>query len=194
MLYVVRHGKTGWNDKKRTMGCMDIPLCDEGIEQSKELRDKLEGINLDLIICSPLTRAKETAKIINEDKNVEMKIENKIVERSMGDLECSKYPSYEENERVWSLEENTSDYYVEPMQKFKDRVYSFLDELVEQYKDKDILLVTHGGVTALINCYFNNSLDEGPLTEKFLNNGGVASYELKKSKRLILKQEEKIEG
>lgn len=194
MLYVVRHGKTGWNDKKRTMGCMDIPLCDEGIEQSKELKDKLEKINIDLIICSPLTRAKETANIINEDKNVEIKIENKIVERSMGDLECSNYPSYEENERIWSLEENTDDYYIEPMVNFKNRIYNYLDKLVEQYNDKDVLLVTHGGVTALINCYFNNSLEEGSITNKFLENGVIESYNMKKGKRLILKPEEKIEG
>lgn len=194
MLYVVRHGKTGWNDKKRTMGCMDIPLCDEGIEQAKELKDKLEKINIDLIICSPLTRAKETANIINEDKNVEIKIENKIVERSMGDLECSNYPSYEENERIWSLEENTDDYYIEPMVNFKNRIYNYLDKLVEQYNDKDVLLVTHGGVTALINCYFNNSLEEGSITNKFLENGVIESYNMKKGKRLILKPEEKIEG
>ena len=42
MLYVVRHGETGFDDEKRTMGCMDIPLNNIGIKQAKELKEKLE--------------------------------------------------------------------------------------------------------------------------------------------------------
>ena len=71
MLYVVRHGKTDWNDKRITMGCMDIPLCKEGIEESEKMREELEDVNIDLIYTSPLTRAKETATIINKSKNKE---------------------------------------------------------------------------------------------------------------------------
>ena len=189
MLYVVRHGKTGWNEKKITMGCMDIPLCDEGIKQAEFLRDKLEDTNIELIITSPLTRTRETAYIINEKKNIEIIIENKLAERSMGNLEFRSYPSYEENERIWSLEENTNDYCIEPMQDFKNRVYNCIDRIIEEYGDKDVLIVTHGGVSALINCYFNNNLEEGSLSNKFLKNGEVANYNIEKTKRLILKVE-----
>lgn len=178
MLYVVRHGKTDWNNKRITMGCMDMPLCKEGIEEAECLRDKFVDINIDLIITSPLTRAKETAYIINEKKDIEVIKENKLAERSMGNLEFRPYPTYEENERIWSIEENSSDYSVEPMQDFKNRVFNCMDRIVEEYQDKDILIVTHGGVTALIDCYFNNSLEEGPITTKFLNNSEYKTYDV----------------
>ena len=34
------------------------------------------------------------------------------------------------------------------------RVYHFLDEITEKYKNKKILLVTHGGTSVPIKCYF----------------------------------------
>lgn len=184
MLYVVRHGKTDMNIKRRTMGCLDewnnktFNLCEEGIEESIILRDKLEDTNIDLIITSPLTRARETAYIINEKKDIEIIKENKLAERSMGNLEFRPYPTYEENERIWSIEENTNDYGIEPMQEFKDRIYNCMDRIVDEYQDKDILIVTHGGVTALIDCYFNNSLEEGSITTKFLNNSEYKTYDV----------------
>ncbi len=40
------------------------------------------------------------------------------------------------------------------MNDFCNRVYKFLDDIVEKYRDKKILLVTHGGVSVPIKCYF----------------------------------------
>lgn len=35
MLYIMRHGKTEWNKKKKLQGRTDIPLCQEGIEMAE---------------------------------------------------------------------------------------------------------------------------------------------------------------
>ncbi len=43
---------------------------------------------------------------------------------------------------------------IETMQNFCNRVYEFLDDITQKYKDKNILLVTHGGVSVPIKCYF----------------------------------------
>ena len=193
MLYVVRHGKTGWNQIKRTMGRMDVPLCKEGIEEAKKIKDYFEDKHLDLIICSPLTRAKETAKIITESANSEILYDGKLVERSMGSYEFRHYPDIEENNRIWDIEINSDENQIEPMLDFKDRVFGFIDEVVEKYQDKDVLLVTHGGVTALINCYFNDSLFEGYISSKFLKHDEVATYDIKKAKKMVFKPDNSIE-
>ncbi len=174
MLYVVRHGHTDWNNKKISMGKKDIPLNDDGIKEAYITSSKLEDISFDLIICSPLERAKKTASIINEKRNTNIIYDSRIEERGLGLLEGKPYSS--DNDILWDIKENTNKYSVEKVLDFKNRVYSFLDEVKDKYKNKDILLVTHGGVSALINTYFNNSLYDGSLSNKFLKNCEYAIY------------------
>lgn len=66
-LLVTRHGQTDWNVQKKVMGRCDEPLNEKGFEQAEETRKKLLDENIDLIICSPLKRAKQTAEVINKD-------------------------------------------------------------------------------------------------------------------------------
>ena len=174
MMYVVRHGKTDWNDKKITMGRKDVPLNKKGINEAENLRELLKDYSFDLIICSPLTRTKETADIINENRNSKIIYDDRIMERYLGELEGQPYTN--DNDRLWDISINTSDYGIETMEEFKDRVYSFMDELSNN-PNEDILLVTHGGVSALINCYFNNKEYNGFISNMFLKNGDVARYE-----------------
>ena len=63
-LYLVRHGQTDWNVARKFQGDTDIPLNEKGIKQSYIVKEKLNNINIDLCISSPLSRALETAKII----------------------------------------------------------------------------------------------------------------------------------
>ena len=56
------------------------------------------------------------------------------------------------------------------------RVYEFLDEIQENYKDKIILLVTHEGITKVMNCYFNGIPEDGNLQKLGLKNCEVKEY------------------
>lgn len=174
MIYVVRHGHTDWNNKKITMGRKDIPLNKLGIEEAYNTSKLLEGINFDLIICSPLVRARQTADIINKSRNNQIIFDERIVERDMGNLEGKPYTK--DNSQIWDININTNSNNIETMEKFKNRVYGFLIEVENTYSDKNILLITHGGVSALINCYFNDNLYEGTISNKFLKNCDYACY------------------
>ena len=67
----VRHGQTDLNSPIRKMqGISDYDLNSNGIKQAEETRDKLANEDFDIIISSPHKRAKHTAEIINEKKNV----------------------------------------------------------------------------------------------------------------------------
>jgi broad specificity phosphatase PhoE len=69
-----RHGATDFNagpgvssdreDKIR--GWLNVPLDARGREQAQELADKLAGVPVDVLVSSPLGRAKETAETIAE--------------------------------------------------------------------------------------------------------------------------------
>lgn len=61
-LIIVRHGETEWSRSGRHTGRTDLPLTGHGREQAAGLRDKLGGVRCDLVLCSPLLRARETCE------------------------------------------------------------------------------------------------------------------------------------
>ena len=83
-LILIRHGKTEWNSLNKAAGQVDIPLNDTGRKQARETKEKLKEYKIDLIICSPLIRAKETANIINEDRKLPLIIDERVIERNLG--------------------------------------------------------------------------------------------------------------
>ena len=184
MLYVVRHGHTDWNSKKITMGRKDIELNELGIKEAYSTSELLREYNIDFIICSPLVRTKQTADIINKNRNNQIIYDERIIERSLGNLEGKPYTS--NNTEIWDINVNTDSDGIETMSDFRDRVDGFLDEIIKNHSDKNVLLVTHGGVSALINCYFNGTLYDGSISDKFLKNCDCACYDTKVKKKLIL--------
>ena len=68
---------------------------------------------------------------------------------------------------------------IEPIQTFFQRIYTFLDYIKEKYKNEKIILVTHGSVSQVIECYFNG-LPEEPnyesLEKMTLKNGEIKKY------------------
>ena len=86
-LYVIRHVQTNWNLKGIIQGQKDIELNDKGINEARKAKDEFNNLKIDLIMCSPLKRAKETAKILNEDKNINIIYKKELTERGLGNFE-----------------------------------------------------------------------------------------------------------
>ena len=63
-MYITRHGQTDWNINHRLQGRTDIPLNALGKAQAVTCGEALQGVGIELIITSPLSRAYETAEII----------------------------------------------------------------------------------------------------------------------------------
>ena len=184
MIFVTRHGQTNWNLEQKVMGRCDEPLNEKGIEQAYITKEKLKNFDIELIICSPLQRAKQTAKIINEDRKVDIVYDDIIIERDFGELEGLKYDQYD-NEILWDYYKNKQYEKAECMKEFFERIYSFCEDIETKYQDLNILLVTHGGVSVALNCYFNNNIPEGSLSNcgLFLKNCEVAVYNKEKVKK-----------
>ena len=158
---VVRHWQTDWNVIGRVQGQTDIELNDEGRKQAEVTGNNIGDKRIDLIISSPLKRARETADIINKSFNVNIIEDKRLMERNYGKSEGltkdeirelkKEYPEIEE---VWDYQKNTGVNGIEKMQDFCSRVYEFLNEIKEKYKNKRVLLVTHGGTSIPIQCYY----------------------------------------
>ena len=184
-LYVVRHGQTDWNVVEKCQGVTDIELNSTGIEQAKMASEKLKDYKIDLIICSPLKRARKTAEIINEVTNCEIVNEKRIIERNFGNLEGiteEKWPDIVNDEDIniinnYNLNWNKQN--IEPIQDVCKRVWDLLDEIQEKYKDKNILLVTHGGTCRAINAYFNGIGEDGQVQSAKIKNCEIREYKYK---------------
>ena len=131
-------------------------LTKKGIKQAEELREKIKTINYDIVICSPLVRAKHTAKIINV-KEKEMIIDNRLEERNPGSLSGQ------------SLD-------VTDIKLFFDRVYNFLDELKTKNYES-VLIVAHSGVSKAFYGYFEG-IENGLFLNKGLKNCEIKEYQL----------------
>lgn len=152
-IYLTRHGQTEWNVLKKIQGKVDIELNENGKEQAKQIGEKLKNTKIDLIICSPLKRAKETAEIINSYLNVPIIFDERISERSFGEFEGMNIETFDFND-LWNYTKNCNHNKVEPLHDLFKRVYQFLDEMKETYVCKNILIVAHGGISIPVTCYF----------------------------------------
>ena len=67
----------------------------------------------------------------------------------------------------------------ERIQEFFGRVFECVNDIKEENNDKNVLLVTHGGVARAIDCYFNGIPEDKEDTGKFmLGNCEVREYKL----------------
>ena len=148
-LYIVRHGKTDWNKEGIIQGITDIPLNEEGINDSKTLKLEIDKLKIDICISSPLKRALETAKIITDSKII---IDELLIERKFGNYEGTKVND-DFFDKYWYYALNSSDNDVESIKTCLERARIFLEKIKKQYDNKTILIVTHGGFIKAL--YYN---------------------------------------
>lgn len=84
-LLLVRHGETEWNRQTRFQGGIDVPLNDNGRQQSQKAAEFLKDVPLDFAVSSPMLRPKETAEIILKyHSNVQLELLDGLREISHG--------------------------------------------------------------------------------------------------------------
>jgi len=62
-LVLIRHGETEWSRSGRHTGLSDIPLTAEGEQRAASLSARLADLHPEIILCSPLGRARRTAQL-----------------------------------------------------------------------------------------------------------------------------------
>jgi uncharacterized phosphatase len=147
-LALVRHGQTDWNVAQRMQGSSDVPLNATGHQQAYEAAHRLSvGLNgrpWDLIVSSPLIRAKETAKIIASVTGCTMgPVNRQLVERDYGDAEGS---TEAEISGRWP-DGNIPG--LEPNEAVVARSTAELERLAVQFKSENVLIVCHGTLIRL---------------------------------------------
>ncbi|MBO4689020.1 MAG: histidine phosphatase family protein [Clostridiales bacterium] len=159
MLYIMRHGKTDWNDRHKLQGRTDIPLNNDGREMARAAAEEYKDVHLDVCFCSPLQRAKETAEILLQGRDVPIITDDRLLEMSFGIYEgvenSFSTPELPINVLFWHPEE-----YTEPVEggesldELFSRTSAFVEEKVmpELAAGKDVLIVGHGAMNSALIC------------------------------------------
>lgn len=160
--YLVRHGQTVWNTLGQTQGHGDSPLTELGIEQACDLGRALKKYPIDLIYCSDLGRAVDTATIIGKELGVDVFKTDSIREMGFGLWEGMSIEeiqdTYPDSYKLWrSKPESTQIDGGESLAIVRERSSRFIGELNEKYSNKHILLVSHAIVVKVMLLTFLGS-------------------------------------
>ena len=151
-LHLIRHGMTAGNLQGLYIGSgTDIPLCDEGRAQLKELKERFEYPQVDTVFSSPLVRAVETANILFPNAGHQFTVHD-LREAGFGVFENrpAKDLVKEEDFKKWITPgSGFVPEGAEPTEQFHARCAETLLKLFEYMIRMDVTeaaCVTHGGV------------------------------------------------
>lgn len=155
IVYLIRHADTidekGVRNTKETSQMINEKeiLSIKGEEDSKRLSKNVELKNIDAIWCSSYVRAKQTAKYIAEENNLQINLDDRLNERKLGNLEEIVIFMKDKKTRDPSQEQlvypkfKTSD--GESAEDTNKRMTDFLNDCLDENKGKKIAIVSHGG-------------------------------------------------
>lgn len=174
-LYVVRHCSTECSEKKIYCGSSDIPLSPRGEEEAKSLTERAKKYRFDLVISSPLLRARQTARAVVGERALPVLYDDRLRERNFGAFEGTSVEAPEGKVYRYSfpLQYPGGESYLQ----VAARVYAFLDEVREKYAGKDIFIVSHGSACRVIRSYFRQMADE-EFYAYSQPNGTIEEYEM----------------
>lgn len=145
-ILLVRHGQSEWNAQGRWQGQADIELSELGRLQAKAAATKLGAF--DVIACSTLVRASETADIIAEQLGMGpvVPVPN-LIERSAGSWSGLTRADIERDWPGYLAEDLRPDDY-ETDELLLPRVHDGIATVIELLDDPDgsALIVAHGGL------------------------------------------------
>ncbi|MFH1667464.1 MAG: class I tRNA ligase family protein [Candidatus Komeilibacteria bacterium] len=178
-LVLTRHALTDWNQDEIIQGKTEMPLDESSIDNLKTKLTIFRDQGFDLIICSPMMRARQTAEIINEELNIPIVIEESLRERDYGVFEGKKvseikkdYPEYYKDKINYKIGQ------AETYNDLSIRAKEFLGKVIKEYPNKKILVISHNAMVRTFNMVMGGEKDIKKLSDYKLPFGEVANYHI----------------
>lgn len=136
-LIITRHGETIDNAKRIYQGHTQGKLSELGIQQAKKLAERLKDEKIDVIYCSDLQRAKDTAtKIAKYHQQIPIHYVKELRPRDFGPYTGGKWDTIDWENPPPEIESRES---------VQKRIKPLLDKVYDQHKNDTVLFVGHAG-------------------------------------------------
>ena len=134
------HGTTTDNENKIATGWNQGELSELGKNQNISLKEQIRNEEYDVVFCSDLKRAADSAQQVFGDRNIQIIKDRKLRECNYGSLNGAESYKVEEIE----LDCITKPYPKgESCKEVQKRVRRFLQQLLEKYPGKHIAIIAH---------------------------------------------------
>lgn len=175
-IYFVRHGETESNVAVTVSGAgTDAILTENGRRQAQKTGRDLKDKSIELMICSPMTRTVETARIIAKEIGYGPAriVRNPLfIERRCGIYEGGPEEVYLKDQAQGALHSS-----VETTEQMYERLKEALESL-RAYKENKILVVSHGGTSRAVRT-INQQLHHSKMYEiDKIGNAEIYEFEL----------------
>ena len=171
-LYLIRHGRTAWNNADRLQGWADEPLDDVGLAQAAALAEYLRDTAFSAIYSSPLLRASQTAAAIGQAQGLPVTLDARLRERNVGDwtgltLEQARAQAPERFEGVdWRQAGAPGG---DSQAALTERVAAALEDILTAHPESVVAVVSHGGALSAGLAYLLGLPPTGAVSFSFHN-------------------------
>lgn len=172
MIYLVRHGQTDWNLFKRANGITETFLNQTGIKQAEIQAENLKDVSFDACFCSPQKRTQQTCEILYKGQ---ISFDDRLVE-----IICGEFEGVEETAKVmkqfWQAA-TIGDRGTEKIDDFMKRTFDFCDMVRDEYKGKNVLIVTHAANVRGIIYYFLGKPKDYVFNKTLIGSGELMTFD-----------------
>ena len=183
---LIRHGQSQGNAEGRFGGHTDTPLSPRGRAEARRTAQALASESFDVIACSDLARAIETAIPLANLVGLELQTAEAFRERSVGVMEGLTFEeaAAQHPEQYAALLRRDFEHVLlggESYRQTLDRASKKLDEMVDQYKGGRIAIYTHTGTICILALHIMGALDAPELKPVWISsrNCGISRFELR---------------
>lgn len=191
-IFLVRHGETEGIRARRMESRLDSPLTPLGIQQAQAVALKLNEEQLHSIYTSPSLRAVKTAEIIKGDKELSLMKDKSLYEMDIESWDGKKSDDIRKDDR-----ERFKDFFNNPElfrphsnrgESFEDvqnRALSFLDRIIKDHENQNVLVVSHTVVLTSIMCHFKRKSIKNFWDPPIIQNGSLSLVHIQHDEVLI---------
>src|SRR5712691_4513171 len=181
-LLFIRHGQTTWNTEHLLPGQLPgILLNDTGRQQAARLADALALIPISAIISSPLERARDTAEIIAQGRELTVQLEPGLIDTDVGRWTGKKLDDLSKTDPDWKAYVNDPTVAPEGIETFP-QVQERAVAAIERWLKQDSIgaypaFVCHADIVKLLIAHYTG-LEAGRAGSLFIDNASVSLVEL----------------
>ncbi len=187
IIHAVRHAQTDFGAARRYAGTRDVDLSAKGVADALRAREALAGEHYDVVLSSPLLRARRTAELLRPD--VLPEIDDRLVERNFGKLEGQTWAEAKHfDPPILFIEVGGEHHSVnapggEALEDVWFRARAVVDDLLGRYAGRRLLLVAH---SVFLQMFIGVLTGSTCVESLALCPGGLELYEFELSDRALI--------